>query len=127
MHLIASLVFYLHTVGSDYTGVVQRLLTFDMNNSEFPIPIDIHDDDIHELDENFFGTLSTGDVDAILEPGQTIVRIQNDDGMVRVYRKFCKISSLLLRDYSCDIHLPSTGVHVPGKCWYGKSVCRQDW
>ena len=72
----------LHTDGSDYTGVVPRLLTFDMNNSEFPITINIIDDNIHELDENFFGRLSTDDEDAVLEPGQTRVRIQNDDGKV---------------------------------------------
>ena len=82
------LVFCLHTDGSDYIGVVERLLTFDMNNSEFPIPIDIHDDDIHELDESFFGSLSTRDEDVILEPGQTTVRIQHNDGMVMVCCKF---------------------------------------
>ena len=82
IQFIVYLVFCLHKDGSDYTGVVQRLLTFDMNNSEFPIAINILDDNIHELDENFFGRLSTGDEDAVLEPGQTRVRIQNDDGKV---------------------------------------------
>ena len=56
-------------------------LTFNMNNLAFAIPIDIINDDIHELDENFIGHLTTSDEDAILEPDQTIVNILNDDGM----------------------------------------------
>ena len=56
-------------------------LTFNMNNLAFAIPIDIINDNIHELDENFFGHLATSDEDAILEPDQTIVNILNDDGM----------------------------------------------
>ena len=55
-------------------------LTFNMNNLAFAIPIDIINDNIHELDENFFGRLTTSDEDAILEPDQTIVNILNDDG-----------------------------------------------
>ena len=51
-----------------------------MNNLQFAIPIDIVDDEIHELDENFFGRLSTVDEDAILQPGQTMIHILKDDG-----------------------------------------------
>ena len=68
----------LHTDGSDYTGVVTRLLTFDMNKSEFPIFIDILNDSIPEPDESFFCHLSTRDEDAIMEPSQTTVHILND-------------------------------------------------
>ena len=112
---MAHLVLYLHTDGSDYTGVGPRVLTFDMNNSEFPIVIDIHNDDVHELDESFFGRLSSSDEDAFLEPHQTTVRIRNNDGMVKVWHKFCKIS-VLQWDCSCYIHFPSTDVHVHGEC-----------
>ena len=72
------LVFRLHTDGSDYTGVVSRLLTFDINNSEFPIVIDILNNNISELNKSFFCHLSTRDEDAILTPSQTIVNITND-------------------------------------------------
>ena len=68
----------MHTDGSDYTGVATRLLTFDMNKSEFPIFIDIVNDSIPEPDERFFCHLSTRDEDAIMEPSQTTVHILND-------------------------------------------------
>ena len=71
--------FNLHPVGSDYTGVGQRALTFDMENSEFPIAIDIINDNTPEVLENFFGRLSTSDEDVILDPGQTTVHILDDD------------------------------------------------
>ena len=57
-------------------------LTFNMNNLAFAIPINIINDNIYELDENFIGRLTTSDEDAILEPDQTIVNILNDDGML---------------------------------------------
>ena len=55
-----------------------------MNNLQFAIPIDIINDEIHELDENFLGRLSTVDEDAILQPGQTMIHILNDDGKLLI-------------------------------------------
>ena len=70
------LVFCLHPDGSDYTGMVPRLLTFDISSSEFPIAINIIDDNVtQEFNESFFCRLSTRDEAAILEPRQTTVRI----------------------------------------------------
>ena len=56
-------------------------LTFNMNNLAFAIRINTINDNIHELDENFIGHLTTSDENAIQEPDQTIVNILNDDGM----------------------------------------------
>ena len=71
----------LHPDGSDYNAVVPRPLTFDMDNLEFSIPIDILDDQVHELNEDFFGRLSTTDGDVVLQPQETRVRIADNDGM----------------------------------------------
>ena len=46
-----------------------------MNNLQFVIPIDIIDDRVQELDENFMVLLTTFDDAVILEPGQTTVQI----------------------------------------------------
>ena len=116
--------------GVDYTSVGPIPLTFDRNNSEFPISIDILNDQVHELDEDFFGRLSTDDPDAILDPGQTRVRILDDDGMsglCAVLMHYNYWSSSINWDYSCDVHFPSTCVHVHGGCWNCNSVCGQDW
>lgn len=61
--------------------MVPRALTFDRNTSSFLIAIDIIDDQIHELSEDFFGRLSTTDGDVILQPQGTRVRITDNDGM----------------------------------------------
>ena len=59
-------------------------LTFDRDNSRFPIPVNILDDEIHELNENFFGELATSDEDVILTPEQTMIRILDNDGMTYI-------------------------------------------
>ena len=56
-------------------------LTFDRDNSQFSILVNILDDEIHELNENFFGELVTSDEDVILTPEQTMIRIVDNDGM----------------------------------------------
>lgn len=61
-----------------------RVLTFDRDTSSFSIPIDIIDDQVHELSEEFFGRLSTADGDVILDPQETRVRIADNDGMPQV-------------------------------------------
>lgn len=70
-----------HPDGSDYRAVAPTPLTFDRNNSIHSISIDIIDDQVHELNEDFFGRLSTVDEDVILDPQETRVRIADDDGM----------------------------------------------
>ena len=70
--------------GSDYSAVAPRPLTFDRDTSSFPIPIDIIDDQVHELSEDFFGHLSTTDEDVVLDPQETRVRIADNDGMPQV-------------------------------------------
>ena len=61
--------------------MVPRALTFDRNTSSFLITIDIIDDQVHELSEDFFGRLSTTDGDVILQPQETRVRITDNDGI----------------------------------------------
>ncbi len=71
--------------GSDYDAIVPMVLTFDRDTSNFTISIDIIDDLIHELNEEFFGRLTTSDEDVvILNPQQTRVRIADNDGMPQV-------------------------------------------
>ena len=70
--------------GSDYNAIVPRVLTFDRDTSSFSIPIDIIDDQVHELREQFFGGLVTSDEDVILDPQQTRVRIEDNDGMLQL-------------------------------------------
>ena len=70
--------------GSDYNAVAPRVLIFDRDTSSFSIPIDIIDDQVHELSEEFFGRLSTADGDVILDPQETRVRIADNDGMPQV-------------------------------------------
>ena len=60
------------------------VLTFDRDTSSFVIPIDIIDDQVHELTEYFFGGLVTSDEDVILNPQQTRVRIEDNDGMLQL-------------------------------------------
>ena len=60
------------------------MLVFDRNTSSFSIPIDIIDDLVHELSEQFLGSLATSDEDVILDPQQTGVRIADNDGMSQV-------------------------------------------
>ena len=59
-------------------------LTFDRDNSRFPIPVNILDDEIHELNENFLGELATSDEDVILTPEQTMIRILDNDGITYI-------------------------------------------
>lgn len=61
-----------------------RVLVFDRNTSSFSIPIDIIDDLVHELNEQFLGGLTTSDEDVILDPQQTRVRIADNDGMLQL-------------------------------------------
>ena len=70
-----------YPAGSDYTAVRPTVLTFDMNTLQLAIPIDITDDEVQELDETFFVSLTTIDEDVLLEPGQTTVQIMRDVGM----------------------------------------------
>ena len=70
--------------GSDYNAIVPRVLVFDRNTSSFSIPIDIIDDLVHELNEQFLGGLTTSDEDVILDPQQTRVRIADNDGMLQL-------------------------------------------
>ena len=56
-------------------------LTFDADNLNFSIAVDILDDLVHELNEDFFGRLSTADGDVVLQPQETRVRIADNDGM----------------------------------------------
>ena len=60
------------------------VLTFDRDTSSFSIPIDIIDDLVHELREYFFGGLVTSDEDVILNPQQTRVRIEDNDGILQL-------------------------------------------
>ena len=70
--------------GSDYNAIVPMVLTFDRDTSNFSIPINIIDDQVHELDEQFFGDLVTSDEDVILDPQRTRVRIADNDGMLQL-------------------------------------------
>lgn len=58
-----------------------RALTFNKNTSSFLIAINITDDQVHELSENFFGRLSTADGNVILQPQETRIHIADNDGM----------------------------------------------
>lgn len=71
---------YVQSDGSDYSDIGTIQLTFDMNNSEFPINIGIIDDVIHERVEDFFAQLTTDDGDITLDPMGTTVRILDNDG-----------------------------------------------
>ena len=66
-------------------------MTFDTNNVQFAIPIDIVDDEIQELDENFFVFLTTSNDNVILDPGHTTVQITRDVGMscLSVHKNKC--------------------------------------
>ena len=67
--------------GSDYSAIVPRALVFDRNTPNFSIAIDIIDDQVHELIEEFLSRLSTNDGDVTLDPQQARVRIADNDGM----------------------------------------------
>ena len=88
LHKVYTSVIFQHTLhlgGSDYSSIGSIDLTFDRDTSAFPILVDILDDQIHELDENFLGELTTSDEDAILSPSQTTVRILDNDGNDTAY------------------------------------------
>ena len=53
--------------------------TFNQGTTEASIPVAFIDDNIHELDENLFGSLGTADPDVMLNPAATYT-IVNDDG-----------------------------------------------
>ena len=72
---------YFHSDGSDYHAVAPRSLIFDRNNLEYPITINILDDQFYELNEDFFGCLSTADGNVVLQPQETRIRIADNDGM----------------------------------------------
>ena len=67
--------------GSDYTVVGQTQSILDRNNLEFHISFNIFDDQIHELNEYFFVTLSSNDTDIVLNPQKSRVCIADNDGM----------------------------------------------
>ena len=112
--------------GSDYTAIVPRTLTFDRNNLEFPIAINIIDDQVHELSEDFFGRLSSSDGDVFLMFQQTRIRIEDNDGMmaysVAYKAKRVTVILCLLCYCSCDVYVSSACVHVHGGRRDGKSV-----
>ena len=53
---------------------------FNQGTTEASIPVTLVDDNIHELDENFFGSLGTADPDVMLNPAAATYTIVNDDG-----------------------------------------------
>ena len=79
--MLAIIIIVLFPDGSDYIAVAPRSLIFDRNNSEFHIAINILDDQFYELNEDFFGHLSTADGDVVLQPQETRVLIVDNDGM----------------------------------------------
>lgn len=67
--------------GNDYTVVGQMQLILDKNNLEFHISFNIFDNQIHELNEYFFVSLSSNETDIVLNPQNTRVCIADNDGM----------------------------------------------
>ena len=69
--------------GSDYTGVQNRLLTFDQSTNSTTVSISVLGDDIYELTESFLATLSFSGASVprvTLSPASAGVAIIDDDG-----------------------------------------------
>ena len=56
-------------------------MTFDAGTTYNTVAVNITNDESFEMDEQFYGVLSTVDLDITLSPAQTTIRILNDDGI----------------------------------------------
>jgi hypothetical protein len=67
---------------SDYLDPGTLSFVFDRNNPFFEVMIPLINDDIHELDENFFVSLSSSEDTRILmiAPADATIIIQDDEG-----------------------------------------------
>ena len=70
---------YLSSAGSDYTDRGTLQFTFSQFVTEFDIPYEIRNDNIHENTEYFNSILSTSDAGAVLNPNSTRIRILDND------------------------------------------------
>lgn len=83
---------YLNLGGRDFVLLQPQHLTFDAGNSFNTIAVNITNDESFEMDEQFYGLLSTMDLDVTLSPAQTTIRILNDDGITAT---LCILTTLL--------------------------------
>ena len=67
--------------GFDYVEMTQTL-TFDRDTTSFTIPVTLINDNVHEMNEEFFGLLTTVEdfYVVIFDPFFTIIQIMDEDG-----------------------------------------------
>ena len=68
------------TDGEDYTGISEDL-TFDQNTNRVCVTVNITNDNVREGPEIVNLTITTGDPDVIVVPGEGVIVIVDDDGM----------------------------------------------
>lgn len=68
--------------GRDFVSLQPQQLTFDAGTPYNTIAINIIDDDSFEINEQFWGALSTVDTDITLSPAEMTIRITDDDGKI---------------------------------------------
>ena len=66
---------------SDFVQLEPQQLTFNVGISYITVAINITNDENFEINKQFFGILSTMDMDVTLSPAQTTIRILDDDGI----------------------------------------------
>jgi len=76
--------FFLHQAPGDYTTIDQDL-TFSESFSRVCTTFLANDDTLFEDDETFSALLTTNDGSVTLEPDQTTIQINDDDGMYYMY------------------------------------------
>ena len=74
-----SILLLLLPAGEDYTAISGMILTFMTSVTEISITVTITDDDLVEIDENFFGDLTTTSGDVIINPAEAEVTILDRD------------------------------------------------
>ena len=67
----------------DYRAIPTEVVISPESNFEACFNLSIIDDDIFEPEEDFFLTISTTDVDAIIDTPSASVVIQDDDGELK--------------------------------------------
>lgn len=79
--------------GSDYTDPGTLTFIFNRDETSFEVMIPLIDDDVHELNENFFASLASNEDANILtlNPANATVNILDNEGIQRV--RSCLYSS----------------------------------
>ena len=67
------------TAGLDYSAISRMVLTFTPSVTEINISVTITDDDLAEMNKNFFGELTTDTGGVILDPAEAEISILDDD------------------------------------------------